>query len=201
MLTCEPVHDLRESWLTAGVALLRPWFDRAGASVSVPLRVSCSFPTRRGLAAKNRVVGQCVYGEASADGTTELLISPVLDDPAEVLGTLAHEMAHAALPKGVGHKAPFAKLAKQLDLEGPAKSAGAGEAFKARAAAILATLGPLPHARITASDLETIRKPGEGRMLKAACPVCGYTVRVTRKWLDVGAPVCPTDAVPLEEGK
>lgn len=29
------------------------------------------------------------------------------------------------------------------------------------------------------------------RLLKAACGECGYTVRVTQKWLDVGAPHCP----------
>lgn len=36
-------------------------------------------------------------------------------------------------------------------------------------------------------------KPQTGRMLKACCGAegCGYTVRVTAKWLEVGPPHCP----------
>lgn len=34
-------------------------------------------------------------------------------------------------------------------------------------------------------------KPQTGRMLKACCGECGYTVRVTAKWLEVGPPHCP----------
>jgi hypothetical protein len=28
-------------------------------------------------------------------------------------------------------------------------------------------------------------------MLKLVCPACGYAVRTTRTWLDVGRPLCP----------
>ncbi len=35
-------------------------------------------------------------------------------------------------------------------------------------------------------------KPQTGRMLKACCSDCGYTVRVSAKWLEVGSPHCPT---------
>lgn len=39
------------------------------------------------------------------------------------------------------------------------------------------------------------------RMLKCQCPECGYTVRTTRKWIDVATPVCPVDGaeMPAEE--
>jgi hypothetical protein len=30
------------------------------------------------------------------------------------------------------------------------------------------------------------------RMLKATCPKCGYAVRTTRRWLELGAPLCPS---------
>lgn len=33
------------------------------------------------------------------------------------------------------------------------------------------------------------------RLLKAVCPECGYTIRVTQKWASQGLPVCPTDLV------
>jgi hypothetical protein len=29
------------------------------------------------------------------------------------------------------------------------------------------------------------------RLLRVACLQCGYTVRVTRKWLAIGSPLCP----------
>lgn len=36
------------------------------------------------------------------------------------------------------------------------------------------------------------RGAGSGsRLIKVACAECGYTARVTRKWLDIGAPHCP----------
>ena len=36
------------------------------------------------------------------------------------------------------------------------------------------------------------KKPQSTRLLKAECGECGYTVRVTKKWLEAkGAPICP----------
>lgn len=36
------------------------------------------------------------------------------------------------------------------------------------------------------------------RLLKCQCATCGYTVRVTRKWLGLaGPPICPTDNIRL----
>ena len=37
------------------------------------------------------------------------------------------------------------------------------------------------------------------RMLKCECPACGYTVRTTRKWLDIAVPTCPVCLFDLEE--
>lgn len=34
------------------------------------------------------------------------------------------------------------------------------------------------------------------RLIKAYCDECGYTVRVTRKWIRVAFPICP-----LHQGK
>jgi hypothetical protein len=61
-------------------------------------------------------------------------------------------------------------------------------------------LGPLPHARLNIERGPSISVPIDRpkkqgvRMLKAECngPGCGYTVRVTAKWVrDIGAPHCP----------
>lgn len=41
-------------------------------------------------------------------------------------------------------------------------------------------------------EIITSAKPKQGtRLIKASCSECGYTVRVTQKWLDVGPPHCP----------
>ena len=35
------------------------------------------------------------------------------------------------------------------------------------------------------------------RLLKAECPECGYTIRVSKKWADLGLPTCPIDRASL----
>jgi hypothetical protein len=42
------------------------------------------------------------------------------------------------------------------------------------------------------------KKPQGTRLLKAECGECGYTVRVTKKWLEAkGAPICPCNMTPM----
>jgi hypothetical protein len=74
-------------------------------------------------------------------------------------------------------------------LSGKMRATVASPALTERLAEFLQVTGPYPHARLTAADRPT-KKDGT-RLLKVVCPECGYTVRVTRKWLDVGLPVCP----------
>jgi hypothetical protein len=78
---------------------------------------------------------------------------------------------------------------------------------------------PYPHGAITGrgeilvpptnpGDKPVILRPDDRpkkqgtRMLKAECPECGYTIRLTKKWADVGLPTCPTDggALALDRG-
>jgi hypothetical protein len=193
------IHPTREAWLNAAVIALTPWFLEAGSPLTNPVRVSIGFPSRGALATKRRRIGECWAIGASTDAHSEILITPFLDDPLEVVAILTHELGHAALGTKVGHKRPFAKLMARLDLEGPATATVAGETFRERAADLLADLGPLPHARLTLEVVRGKKKADTCRQLKAECPTCGYLVRVTKKWLDeAGAPICPTDRVALE---
>jgi hypothetical protein len=50
-------------------------------------------------------------------------------------------------------------------------------------------LGEYPHAEMSIADIKTQNT----RMLKAFCPVCNYTVRVSSKWALLGLPTCPLD--------
>jgi hypothetical protein len=66
-----------------------------------------------------------------------------------------------------------------LSLEGKPTATTEGEKFKAEYQPLLEDLGAYPHAKLNAG---TNRKVQGTRMLKACCPDCGYTVRLSAKW-------------------
>ena len=187
-------YETREQWLGALAKALRPLFDAEGAEIPV-FRITCGFPSAGALAPKKRKLGQCWHGASSADGTAEVIVTPLVDNAEEIGGIVAHELAHACLGPDVGHKAAFARLGRAIGLEGKPTSMGTGEAFKIILAPILKDLGAYPHARLNAQS----RKRQSTRLLKVECGNCGYVCRVTRKWLDdAGPPICPTHGEPMD---
>lgn len=174
----------REEWLINAVDTLRPLFVQL-ASVDVPeVRVSCGFP---GGGSPRKRIGECWKVAACASGVAEIFVSPVLADPIMVLATLVHEMVHAWDRGENGHKAPFARVARAMGLEGKMTATHAGEELSATLADIAAELGPYPHAEIS---LAVQVKKQTTRMIKVECPACGYVLRTTAKWLEVGVPTC-----------
>lgn len=185
----------REAWLTELVLRLSPLLEQQGKKMP-KFRVSCGWPSTRAKARNGARIGECWMPEASADGTNEIFITPVLGDPVRIADVVLHEMAHAALPPGVGHKAPFAKLAKTLGLEGKPTSTEAGDKLKIKLKEITDELGEYPHAAIDISG----RPKQPTRLLKVSCPECGYVIRVTLKWIDeAGYPICPQCNVEMGE--
>ena len=185
--------NTREEWLQAALDELRPEFGSRSLSLPAVIRTACGFTSagRRG-----RVIGECWSPKASADAATEILISPTLDDGREVLAVLIHELIHAS---GIqGHGKAFGRAAAAMDLDGPNKATVPGPGFDARYAPIIDFLGSYPHAKLLLAQ----DKPKQGtRMLKAACPSCGYTVRLTAKWAALGLPTCVCgDTLALEGG-
>lgn len=173
----------REEWLLAAVDELRPTFAAAGEAIPDKVRVSVGWPGGRGP--KRHVVGQCWMPAAVSDGVATIFVSPVHETPLTAIETLAHELVHACGHSG--HRGGFARLAAKVGMVAPFKQAPAGPDLKERLHAVAEGLGPFDHGRIT---------PGAGRvaqgtrMLKVACPDCGYVVRTTQKWLDIGLPTC-----------
>jgi hypothetical protein len=159
------------------------------------VHVTVGFPSTRAISTKKRRIGECWLPSAAADGAPHIFISPILGDEGEVAATLVHELVHAALPEGTGHTKPFAQLAKRTGLAGKPTATVAGEELKSELSALLKELGPYPHSALRADGRPT--KKQTTRLLKAVCEKCGYTVRVTGKWLEVGPPICPTDNIPL----
>lgn len=178
----------REDWLNNAVGEVRPIFQSKGYPLPTNIRVTCGFPSRHARSL-NRAIGEHWSSSASDDATHEILVSPVVDDPFEVFGILIHELAHSATD-GDGHKGRFPRCAKSLWLEGKPSTTTIGNAFRINFNDLIDSLGAYPHARL---NVQANRKVQGTRMLKACCPQCGYTIRLSNKWADAGLPDCPID--------
>jgi hypothetical protein len=187
-------HSSREAWLNACADLILDkfreifeiHFGQEGIDHLEHLKVSTGFPSRGGL---TKVIGECWAARAAADETTHhIFINPRLDDVVEVVATLAHEMVHAADDGEHKHKGPFVKAVREMGLEGKATATVAGAAFADWARGLDTKIGTSPHVALV--PLSTQKKQST-RMLKLEADCCGYVVRTTRKWLEVGHPSCP----------
>lgn len=207
--TDQPLN--REGWLTAFANEVAPIItSRTGLRVPMDkIRVSCSFPRTR--TTPNRkggyTTGVCMHGSGHKSGLHELFINPlkanvlpVKDGDQGVGDILIHEMLHACLDVKVGHKAKFAKAAKDMGLEGKPTSTTAGPEAKAIIQSIVDKIGDYPH---EALDGEWGKKQTT-RLLKVQCVDCGYineagngyTARITMTWIEnAGLPTCPCGAI------
>lgn len=194
-----PIHATREEWLTAAVNELRPLFAAyAPAPAAARIRVSCGFPSNW---KRSKALGECWIDDASADKTHEILIAPTVATPRDVVAILIHEMTHT-LPGAFNHGRAFAAAADAMRLVPDAargyKATAPGPHFDALYRDIIDSLGAYPHAELSTSE----RKVQATRLLKAMCPSCGYTVRLTAKWAKVGMCTCPCgDTLNLEAGE
>ena len=188
-------HQLRESWLHAMAEVMgRELFAPAGFTLPTNIRLTCGFPSRRSLiGVKNQRIGECWGTDQSGDNNYEIMVSPTLADPMEVAAVLAHELVHATVGIEAKHGGAFKKCAVAIGLAGKMPTTVAGDKFRATVQPMLAEAGPYPHAVLDARKrISSAPKKQGTRMLKCECPLCGYTVRLTAKWLAaVGLPHCP----------
>lgn len=183
----------REDWLAAVAAEMAPWFSSLGCPLP-PVRMAIGFPSK-GI--KSKAIGECWTNECSGDGVFEIFITPRIAESERVADILAHELVHAAVGLDAKHGPKFRKIAVAIGLEGKMTATVAGEMFKQAFGPILAKVGPIPHAGLTPSARSNAPKKQSTRMIKCECEMCGYTVRTTQKWLDLGAPICPHDQIPM----
>jgi len=175
----------REQWLNDFSKRYAKEFAKHGHPLP-PHRISCGWPSKGAMSKKRRSVGECWDKKASAHNVYEIFISPFLQEPIDVASTLLHELIHAAVGNECGHKGAFKRLALALGLEGPMRSTEPGKLLEERLNTLCKKIGDYPHASI---DKTTAKKQGT-RMIKLECVGCGYVVRTTQKWIEVGIPNC-----------
>ncbi|HUY68956.1 MAG TPA: transcription elongation protein SprT [Alphaproteobacteria bacterium] len=186
-------HTTREGWLQAAANELRPYFEKHGYSVPENIRLAIGFPSS---GKRGHKMGECWHSNFSADRHYEIIIRNDLDDPVEILGQLVPQLIHAYLPLEAKNGKAFRDVALRIGLKGSMRRPSPTLVLKERLQAIVANLGPLPHAKLDfARKAGTVKKSG-ARYLKAECGMdgCGYTVRLIPKWAKAGLPVCPLNA-------
>lgn len=184
----------REQYLNEAARIVSErLFKPNGYSVPKNIRYSTSFPSNRAIGAKNKTIGQCWADSASDDNHFEIFISPLISDKQQVLGTLIHEIVHATVGLEHGHKGAFKQCALAVGLEGKMTATNlSDETFKQ----IDSLIGEYPHAKLNASSI----KKQSTRMKKAICS-CGYgPIRLSRKILEIGLPICPVCEQTMIEG-
>ena len=173
----------REQWLNKLATALEAEFLTEGL-IMPKYRISTGFPSKGGLAAKKRTIGQCWSPKASNDQTTEIIISITQDDLMTVAGVLVHEMVHAVVGVEAGHGPIFGKLARACHLEGKLTATTEGEAFKSRVQPLLDMIGAYPHSKL---DHTVGQKVQSTRMVKVKCQNddCGMIFRTSNKWVEI----------------
>ena len=178
----------REDWLNSVKELLeKEVFGRLGYVIP-PVRLSCGWPSARGLSKNNRRVGECWAAEASFDKVHEIFISPYLEDRVEVAATVMHELVHAIAGVQEKHGRAFKKVCTRIGLIGPVTNNLPSPGLREFLVKLVDRVGPYEHASIDA--IMSDRKKQTTRMIKLECEYCGYTVRTTMKWLGYGLPRC-----------
>ncbi len=181
----------REKYLTETTKIFKILFAEHGHKIPDNIRISCGFA--RG---SRKAIGQCFNEKLSKDSTIEIFICPTQSDTNRVCDILAHELIHACYPLA-GHKGDFRKCAKDIGLTGKLTATVASEELNTWINSnIKSKLGEYPHQELCDS-----KKKQSTRLIKVACNSCGYTVRISRKWLShTNATDCHACHEPLKQG-
>ena len=185
-------YTTRESWLLAAVEALRPLFLKKKHVIPKTCMVSCGFAS---TGTRSHHIGQCWSTDSSTNDINQIFISPTLEDPIDVLDTLVHELVHAVDDCEHKHGKEFKKIALDVGLKGPMRSASAGPELKAQLEVISQALGPYPHGKLKVTHRIRINRSRP----RAKCPICSYQVPMLKRFLEYGAPICPQDRLEMEQ--
>lgn len=206
----------RETWLNKLAEKLAPRFDELGHPLP-KFRVSIGFTS---VGANGGANGQCWSDACAEDKHFTIFISPSEGTSIAIAAILNHELIHAAVGLKEGHKGKFATMMNATGMKRPFTCSIPGDAFKEWVQPFIAELGEIPHSQLNVrgpGKVKLFKKDGGGmaavvdidvggvrepinnlpkkqntRLKKATCSECGYTARVTAKWLKIGPPHCPS---------
>jgi hypothetical protein len=209
-------YQARETWLAEAAQQLYPKFEQIGFKLPV-FRIGVGFGPTGARKESTKILGVTLHTSIAADNINEVWISPENADSIQMLETMVHEMIHVATNLNTGvpgnvHGGTFAEAATRIGLEGPLTATHAGPDLRMDLELIAASLGRYPGALVDTSRLKARVPVGpDGRPVRASsgpktqntrmvklvcsdneCPCGGYTVRTTRKWIEVGLPSCPS---------
>lgn len=177
----------REAWLAhVSRHYIWPLLRDAGAVEPDGWQVSVGFP--KGSRGGNKAIGQAWPSALSQQQYREVFIAPTLG-AFDAVAVLIHEHIHVALDCKHGHKGPFKQIALKAGLTGKMTATVAGDDLRVKINSWLAEMPEYPHAIITPAE----RGSKGSRLLKATCPGCGSIIRLTKKIVDLGIPLCGTD--------
>jgi hypothetical protein len=175
-----PTLSTREDWLRACLTRVTAGWP-VGSDLPENTRISLGFPQKAHGRGAGRVV-EHYRPEDSEGGMFEIFVSPTIGDGLEAAKAVATEAARIAT--------------------GRAPTATEVGALHARARAVIEKMPAYPHSAIKRGTAGKGGDPVDGpvkgpgsRLLKTSCETCGYTARITRRWLRFAVPVCPVKAV------
>ena len=175
----------REEWLN--VVLHKHVASRlrikAGVDLPKDCKVSVGFP---GGGSAMKRIGECWPRVRSSLGVNEIFLNPSMKDVRVLVATLVHEAIHAADDCASGHKGMFRRTALAVGLEGKMTSTVAGPQLADWIESVIEAMPPFDYGSL---NLDGRKKQGT-RMVKVTCMDCGYTLRTTQKWIEVGLPTC-----------
>lgn len=189
-------HDTREGWLRAGMVELKTVLEDATASMDGgartfdPDKVQVSVGYAKG---KPKAIGQCFGPNWTGNDTHSVFVCPSLEVPSRVLDILLHELIHAAVGVGHGHKKPFSSVAKKVGLSGKPTATFAAEDSELlkKLEAIASKLGDYPHAKMS-GGAGPKRPPAGGWIKFYSERADDYILRVSPKaLLEYGPPQDP----------
>ncbi len=217
----------REAWLRQVAERMAPTFAEIGFPIPA-FRASIGFPfgaeTATGQCWDKRVSGDGHFEIFINPGRDDsrAIASTLAHELAHASAGLAcgHKGAFATIVRALGF---VGRLTHAQDLDAAPKLAAWLDGILAEAGAIphaALTLNQRGAAKVAvkvgggiaaaspdgdgdgepdAGPTSSRPKPQTGRLLKACCAECGYTVRVTAKWLEVGPPHCPAHGAMASE--
>ena len=185
----------REQWLTEASQLVNAEVFEPLGKKAIDYRVSVGFPPKGGKPNQRgkAVIGVCFDPSLSAGNVTEIFISPLLESAFEAIDTLTHEMVHAIVGNGCGHKGPFKRLALAIGLAGKMTEAAAGPELTDRLNAILTKMPPYPHYKLTP---QSSTKQGT-RLIKVICTECDNVARQAKTPFLTYGLVCGACNIPM----